>query len=178
MVRDDQRQLPVDDHHEDRGCGDVHDRPGGIHDAPGQQVRDATRIRGDACDQASDSVLCVVRKREVLQVIEEHLAQVVLDALAQHTGQVNEREHKPGLEQLEHAIDDGNAHQRGLIFQRDALVHDLLVQVREVGIQHGCQHDGDEKAHDPFPMRLEQADNAFEHRSWSAVRYVLLLRVR
>ena len=84
--------------HEDHGRGDVHDRPGGVHHAPGQQVRDAPRIGCDARDQTSDRVLRIIRKREVLQVIEEHLAQVILDALAQHTRQVNEREHSAGLQ--------------------------------------------------------------------------------
>ena len=161
----DQAQLPVDDQHEDGGSRDVHGRPGDIHHAPGDQLRHAPGIRSDARHQASHGGLRVVRERQFLQVVEQHFAQVVLHALAQHAGQVNEREHHASLHYDEPAVQDRQTGERIHILERDALVDDLLVDEREVRIGDRGQRDGDEESKHPAPVRFEQTHNAPEHRA-------------
>jgi hypothetical protein len=68
-------------------------------------------------------------------MVEKHLAQVILDALTQDPGQEDECEHRSSLHQDEPAVNGRDLQDALRIAAHDALVHDLLVQVREVRIQ-------------------------------------------
>ena len=98
-------------------------------------------------------------------MVEHRLAQVVLDALAQHAGQVDEAEDRDGLEQDDGAVDRCQTQQRLAVAEVDALVDELLVQVREVGIRRGGQRDGDHEAQRPFPVGPDQVQDATQDGS-------------
>jgi len=95
---------------------------------------------------------------------EHRLAQVVLDALTQDPGQIDEREYKAGLEQLENAIDHRQADDSRRVAHHNALVDDLGVQEREERVNSGGQGNRDDEANGPRPVRADEAQNAFEHR--------------
>jgi hypothetical protein len=97
-------------------------------------------------------------------VVEQHLAQVVLHALPEHAGQVNEREHQPGLQDHQPAIERGQPPDRIHVSLDDALVDDALVDIGEQRILRGYQRNRQQESNHPAPMRLEQADDALEDR--------------
>ena len=80
----DQGQLPVEVEHEDHRGEDADDRPGQVEQAPGDQVGDALRVGGDARHDPAHRGAAVVGEREVLQMVEHLLAQIVADPFAQH----------------------------------------------------------------------------------------------
>ena len=93
-------------------------------------------------------------------MVEHALAQVVLDALAQDAGQVDEAEHRAGLHEDQPAIQADDLHQPRAVARHDALVHDLLAQEGEQRIQERHQRDQQQKANHPTPVGTGQAQDA------------------
>ena len=75
-----------------------------VQHAPGDQLGDALGVGGDARHDPADRRPAEVGERQLLQVVEHLLAQVVLDALAQDAGQVDEGEDADGLDEDQRAV--------------------------------------------------------------------------
>jgi hypothetical protein len=71
---------------------DVEGRPGHVQQTPGHQFRHAVRVRRHAADDPPHRHAVVIGQRQLLQVTEQLLAQVVANPLAQDAGQVDEDE--------------------------------------------------------------------------------------
>jgi hypothetical protein len=88
-------------------------------------------------------------------VIEEHLAQVILHALAQHTRKVNEYEDERRLHQQERAVDPRDLMMRSVSLRLMPSSTICFVQEREVRVHARRERNGDQKSQHPLPVRLE-----------------------
>ncbi len=79
-------------------------------------------------------------------MVEQRLAQVVANLLAQDAGEIDEAEHADGLHDDQRAVARHDAAQRGGIPRDDGVVDQLFAQEREVRVEQGSQTDGDQES--------------------------------
>ncbi len=126
-----QRQMPVDAHHEPDCCDYVDRTPRQVKQTPCHQLGHAVRVGGDARDDPPNRRLVVVGERQVLQVVEHVPAQVIAHTLAQNAADVDEGEDHGGLKERQAAIDRHGAPKYSGVACHNCIIHNDEAQVGE-----------------------------------------------
>ncbi len=133
-TQDDERQFPVDDEHEDGGEANIHNGPNAVYDAPGEQFAHPFGIRCYPAHDPTQGRFAEISQGEVLQMVEEFLAQVVSHALALQAYKVDEDEETERLAQDDGSVNREQLHQSLAVARDDGLIEDALIQKGEIRV--------------------------------------------
>ncbi len=120
----------------------------------------ALGVGGDPRHDPAHRRAAVVGQRQILQVVEQLLAQVVAHTLAQHARQVDETKNQGSLDEDQQQVGFNDIEQRLQVLSDDAFIDDLLAQVGEIAVQEGDQDDGEQESDHPLPVRAGLGQDA------------------
>ena len=150
--QDDQRQAPVDEQHEIAVEVKIF-TTAQVESSSPQVTRSATRSVSEVTRDMIQptGVLAVIRQRKVLQMVEQLLAQIIANALAEDAGQINKTEDQDCLDQDQGCRTGSRCSISAAVSRaQDALIDDPFAQEGEVSIQNGYKNDADQESSTHF----------------------------